>query len=82
MKTLADAFEAGEAVETRAVTRAGITRHRCDACARTRPAFALRDVRESPAFGAARFVCDECEGQVRRALAPLFAALMSAGSAP
>ena len=78
MMTLADALAAGEvdpAPQMR--VRAGVTTHACEAagCRYWRPAFALRDVRESPAFGAARFVCDECESQVRRALSPLFAAL-------
>lgn len=77
MKTLADALAAGETPDIDARTRAGVTHYRCtvDGCRFWRPAFVLRDVRESPAFGAATFACDECEGRVRRALTPMFAAL-------
>lgn len=67
-KTLADAIAAGEGVTVTTRTRAGVVQHRCEAtgCRVWRPAFALRDLRESEAFGAAGFVCDDCEGKLAR----------------
>lgn len=81
MKTLADALAAGEPVKIETRTLVGVTTHRCTAerCRTWRPAFALRDVRESPAFGSASFVCDECEGRVRRFLTPLIEAIAPPG---
>jgi hypothetical protein len=57
-----------------------IVSYKCEAlsCRRWTQAHMLRDVRQSPAFGAARFVCDECEVSIGRPLAALIASL-SAG---
>lgn len=54
-----------------------IVAYACEAqgCRRWRSAHMLRDVRASDAFGAARFVCDECEISVGRHLQALFGAL-------
>ena len=77
MKTLDDALRAGEAPEVTHRNSVGVVQYRCqaDGCRCWRPAFALRDVRLTSAFGDAAFVCDECEGRVRRSIGTLFSAL-------
>ncbi len=64
MKTLEDALNAGEAIKIERRERNGCVRYGCQTCRTWRPAFALRDLRDTTGS----FSCDDCEARVWRAV--------------